>query len=214
MCAAMQNIVDMMKVITVVRSLAYIQNIQGMAWVIPHKPRLHHREGIRDCRHTTRQTTKTNIHKPTCITWILYHLSLSLPTCSLHSSLTVLIFVWALPSFFSLSLFCDQALIASFSCCTDTFSWFLIWKSWSVFAGAGVELHLFVELYYQHIYDRVYFSWHNHIFFIGSLTTNKQTNKNNDNTDNSNNKKETWTWTYIVLKQLYTLHKWNQGYYS
>ncbi len=73
MCAAMQNIVDMMKVITVVRSLAYIQNIQGMAWVIPHKPRLHHRDG----RHTTRQTTKTNIHKPTCITWIIYHLSLS-----------------------------------------------------------------------------------------------------------------------------------------
>jgi len=76
-CAAMQEIVDMMKVITVVRSLAYLQNIQGMAWVILHKPRHHRSEAIRDGRHTTLQTTKTNIHKPTCITWIIYHLSLT-----------------------------------------------------------------------------------------------------------------------------------------
>lgn len=52
----------------------------------------------------------------------------------INSSLTVLYLMYVLtePSFFSVPLFWDQVLIASFSCCTDTFSWFLIWKSWSV----------------------------------------------------------------------------------
>lgn len=84
-----------------------------------------------------------------------------------HSSLTVLylIYVWALPSFFSLSLFCDQVLIASFSCCTDTFSWFLIRESWCL-CRCGIALVCwtlcmiectFAELMFPAPFEVVYF---------------------------------------------------------